>query len=152
MERTKEIIKRKAKFEYHLLQSFEAGMMLKGTEVKSLRKGDANLSDAYCHFVNGELILKSLFIAEYAHGNINNHEPRRDRKLLLKKSELKKIERKTTEKGMSIVPYRIFFSNRGLAKIELYLAQGKKSFDKRTSIKEKDIKRDMERAKKLSSN
>jgi len=122
--------------------------MLKGTEVKSLRVGNANLNDAYCLFVNGELFIKSLFIAEYDFGNVNNHETRRDRKLLLRKPELKKIERRVTEKGMSVVPYKIFFSERGFAKIEIFLAQGKKSFDKRTSIKEKDMKRDLDRMKK----
>ena len=150
MEKTKEIVNRKSKFEYTFLQGFEAGIMLKGTEVKSLRAGNANLSDAYCHFVNGELFIKSLFIAEYDFGNLNNHETRRDRKLLLKKTELKKIERRVTEKGMSVVPYKIYFSERGFAKVQVFLAQGKKSFDKRTSIKEKDMKRDMDRIKKLT--
>ncbi len=150
MEKTKEIVNRKSKFEYTFLQGFEAGIMLKGTEVKSLRAGNANLSDAYCHFVNGELFIKSLFIAEYDFGNLNNHETRRDRKLLLRKTELKKIERRVTEKGMSVVPYKIYFSERGFAKVQVFLAQGKKSFDKRTSIKEKDMKRDMDRIKKLT--
>jgi len=150
LEKTKEIVNRKSKFEYTFLQGFEAGIMLKGTEVKSLRAGNANLSDAYCHFVNGELFIKSLFIAEYDFGNLNNHETRRDRKLLLRKTELKKIERRVTEKGMSVVPYKIYFSERGFAKVQVFLAQGKKSFDKRTSIKEKDMKRDMDRIKKLT--
>ena len=150
MEKTKEIVNRKSKFEYTFLQGFEAGIMLKGTEVKSLRAGNANVSDAYCHFVNGELFIKSLFIAEYDFGNLNNHETRRDRKLLLRKTELKKIERRVTEKGMSVVPYKIYFSERGFAKVQVFLAQGKKSFDKRTSIKEKDMKRDMDRIKKLT--
>jgi len=148
LEKTKEIVNRKAKFEYSFLQGFESGIMLKGTEVKSLRVGNANLNDAYCLFVDGELFIKSLFIAEYDFGNINNHETRRDRKLLLRKTELKKIEKRVTEKGMSVVPYKIFFSERGFAKIELFLAQGKKSYDKRTSIKEKDLKRDMDRSNK----
>lgn len=151
MENTKEIINRKAKFEYNFLQGFEAGIMLKGTEVKSLRTGDANLRDAYCLFTNQELYIKSLFIAEYDHGNLNNHETRRDRKLLLKKPELRKLEKKSTEKGLTIVPYRIFFSERGLAKVELFLAQGKKSFDKRQNIKERDAKRDLDRLKKLNN-
>jgi SsrA-binding protein len=149
LEKTKQIVNRKAKFEYTFLQGFEAGIMLKGTEVKSLRVGNANLSDAYCHFVNGELFIKSLFIAEYDFGNLNNHETRRDRKLLLRKTELKKIERRVTEKGMSVVPYKIYFSERGFAKVQVFLAQGKKSFDKRSSIKEKDMKRDMDRINKL---
>lgn len=145
MKTVREIINRKAKFEYHLIQGFEAGIMLQGTEVKSLRTGDANMNDAYCLFRNGELYIRSLFIGEYVHGNLNNHDTRRERKLLLKKSELRKLEKKATEKGFTIVPYRIFFSDRGFAKIEIYLAQGKKSYDKRESIKEKDIQRDLDR-------
>jgi len=151
MSGTKEIKNRKAKFEYNFLQGFEAGIMLKGTEVKSLRKGEGNLNDAYCHFTNGELFIKSMYIAEYTFGNVNNHETRRDRKLLLKKTELKKIEKRISEKGFTLVPYRVFFSERGHAKIELFLAQGKKSYDKRQSIKEKDSKRDLDRIKKLNN-
>jgi len=150
LQNTKEILNRKAKFEYNFLQGFEAGIMLTGTEVKSLRKGEGNLRDAYCLFSNQELYIKSLFIAEYDHGNLNNHETRRDRKLLLRKPELRKLEKKSVEKGLTIVPYRIFFSERGFAKVELFLAQGKKSFDKRQNIKEKDAKRDLDRLKKLN--
>jgi len=132
----KEIVNRKAKFEYHFLQEFDAGIMLLGTEVKSLRSGNGNLSDAYCLFKEGELYIKSMYIGEYDHGNINNHETRRDRKLLLKKTELKKLERRVKEKGLTIVPYKIYFSDRGLVKIRVILGQGKKSYDKRDSIKE----------------
>ena len=131
------------------MQGFEAGLMLKGTEVKSLRLGEANLNDAYCLFVNGELYLKSAYIAEYEYGNNHNHETRRDRKLLLRKTELHKLEKRTTEKGLTIVPYKFFFSERGFAKIEIFLAQGKKSYDKRNSIKDKDAKRDLDRIKKM---
>lgn len=144
----KEIVNRKAKFEYKFVRTYEAGVMLKGTEVKSIRAGEANLNDAYCLFVNGELFIKSLYIAEYDHGNVNNHETRRDRKLLLKKAELKKIEAKAKEKGFAIVPYKIYFSERNQVKIEIATAQGKKSYDKSKSIKEKDAKRDLERMKK----
>lgn len=147
---TKEIINRKAKYEYQFLQTFEAGMMLKGTEVKSLRNGEGNLNDAYCMVINGEVFIKSMYIAEYAFGNINNHETRRDRKLLLKKSEIKKLDKKIKEKGFTLVPYKIFFSDRGYIKIEIHLAQGKKSYDKRDSIKQKDNKRDLDRIKKLN--
>lgn len=147
-DNVKEIKNRKAKFEYHFLGGFEAGMMLKGTEVKSLRKGEGNLNDAYCFFVKGELYIKSLYIAEYAFGNVNNHETRRDRKLLLRKSELKKIEKKISEKGFTLVPYRIFFSERGHAKVEIFLAQGKKAYDKRNTIKDRESKRDLDRIKK----
>ena len=146
----KEIVNRKAKFEYHFIQGYEAGIMLKGTEVKSLRLGEANLNDAYCLFMNDELFIKNMYIAEYEKGNINNHETRRDRKLLLKKSELRKIQKKSQEKGFTIIPYRIFFSDRGLAKIEIQLVQGKKSYDKRHSIKEKDVRRELDRMNKYS--
>lgn len=148
MNAPKEIVNRKAKFEYNFLQEYDAGVMLLGTEVKSLRSGNGNLSDAYCLFKNGELYIKSLYIGEYDHGNINNHEPRRDRKLLLKKTELKKLDKRVKEKGFTIVPYKIFFSERGLVKIQIILGQGKKSYDKRDSIKDRDMKRDMDRIKK----
>ena len=140
-----EILNRKAKFEYHLLQSFEAGMMLKGTEVKSLRLGQANMSDAWCLFENGELYLRNLHISEYEHASMSQHEAKASRKLLLKKAELKKLERRVAEKGLTIVPYRIYFSARGHAKCEIYLAQGKKEFDKRNTIKDRDVQRDIDR-------
>lgn len=142
------IVNRKAKYEYALVDEFEAGIVLKGTEVKALRAGNANLSDAYCVFDGGILVIKSMFIAEYDHGNINNHETRADRKLLLRKTELKKIKRKLDEKGLTLVPYKIYFSERGFVKINLWLAQGKKSYDKRNSIKEKDVKRELDRQMK----
>jgi SsrA-binding protein len=141
-----EIINRKATHLYQFIQSYEAGIMLKGTEVKSIRDGRANLSDAYCIFESGELWIKNLHISEYDAGAHNNHEPKRSRKLLLNKLELRKLERRVSEKGMAIVPYRIYFNERGITKVEIALATGKKSFDKRESIKEKDQKRDMDRA------
>lgn len=140
-----EILNRKAKYEYHLLQSFEAGMMLKGTEVKSLRLGLANMSDAWCIFEQGELYLKNLHISEYEHASMSQHEAKASRKLLLKKAELKKLERRVEEKGLTIVPYKIYFSARGHAKCEIYLAQGKKEFDKRNTIKDRDVQRDIDR-------
>lgn len=146
---TKEIVNRKAKFEYSFLQMYVAGLVLTGTEVKALRLGMANLNDAYCLFDQGSLTVKNMFIAEYDHGTIYNHDARRDRRLLLHKSELKKLERRVTEKGYTIVPYKLFFSERGFAKLEIALAQGKKAFDKRESIKERDSKRDMDRLKKI---
>jgi SsrA-binding protein len=142
-----EIVKRKAKFEYHFFQFYEAGLSLVGTEVKSLRTGDANLSDAWCTFENGELYIKSLYIAPYKYGPVNQHESRRNRKLLLKKNELKKLLRRVKEKGQTIVPYRIYFSESGYAKCEIALAQGKKSYDKRESIKRRDVDRDLDRSR-----
>lgn len=145
-----EIINRKAKYEYHFLAEIEAGIKLTGTEIKSIRNGEANLKDAYCLFKKGELWAKSIFIAEYKFGNQNNHETRRDRKLLLRKPELRKLERKVKEKGFLIVPYRMYISERGLAKVEIILGQGKKSYDKRESIKQKDNKRELDRIKKMN--
>ena len=143
-----EIINRKAKFEYFFNVVIEAGIQLVGTEIKSIREGNVNLRDAYCTFKDGNLIVKSMFIAEYSHGNINNHETRRDRRLLLRKQELKKLLKKVKEKGNTIIPYRLYINDRGFAKLEVALATGKKSHDKRNSIKEKDQKRDLARQKK----
>ena len=137
---------KKASYEYFLVEEFEAGMILTGTEVKSVRKGSASINEAYCIFQNGELYIRDMHIAEYVQGSYNNHEEKRMRKLLLKKSELKKLHKKVKEKGLSIVPVRIFFSARGLIKIVISLAKGKKSFDKRETIKRKDLKRDLDRS------
>ena len=140
-----EIINRKARHEYHMLQKYEAGLVLKGTEVKSLRLGQANMSDAWCLFEDGELYLKNLHINEYEFASAFQHEAKGTRKLLLKKNELKKLERRVEEKGLTIIPYRIYFSERGHAKCEVWLAQGKKEFDKRNTIKERDVQRDLDR-------
>ena len=120
-------------------------MVLLGTEVKSLREGRASFNDSYCLIHKGDIWLKSLHIAEYSHGNVNNHDPVRDRKLLLKKREIKKIEEKLKEKGYTLVPLRIYFNEKRFAKIEVGLAKGKKLFDKRESIKQKDVEREMKR-------
>ena len=144
-----EIVNRKAKFLYHFVQSFEAGVMLSGTEIKSIRMGNANLTDAYCVVNKGEVFIKSMYISVYKQGGHHNHEPRRTRKLLLGKGEIKKITRRLQEKGQALIPYRLYINARGLAKLEIALASGKKSFDKRHSIKEKDQKRDLDRSMKL---
>lgn len=144
----KEIVNRKAKFEYHFHAEFEAGIILTGTEIKSVRNGEVNLKEAFCSFKKGELYIRNMHIAEYRYGNVNNHEPTRMRKLLLKKAELKKLLRKVKEKGLTIVPYKMYISDRGFAKLTIVLASGKKSYDKRSSIKEKDQKRQMERENK----
>lgn len=143
-----EIKNRKATHEYTFINTFEAGIVLTGTEVKSIRAGYANLNDAFCHFIEGELFIRNLHISEYALGTYYNHEAKRVRKLLLKKEELNKLIRKTAEKGFTIVPYRIYTTERGFIKIEIALAQGKKSFDKRETLKERDSKRDLDRIKK----
>ncbi len=136
-----------AGFEYHLLDSYVAGLVLQGTEIKSIREGKVNLQEGYCYLNNGELFAKNINISPYAQGTHYNHEPMRERKLLLKKAELKKIESKMKEKGLTLVPLRLFITQRGLAKLEIALAKGKKQFDKRESIKERDVKRELDRMK-----
>ena len=149
MSNTKEIVNRRAGYEYHFLSKHEAGIVLMGSEIKSIRSGHVNLSDAYCFFKDGELWLKSMYVREYDNAAHEGYDTRRDRKLLLKKQELRKLERKVKEKGFSIVPYRVYFSVRNFVKVEIALAQGKKSFDKRETIKAKDAKRDLDRLKKI---
>ncbi len=144
----KSIENRKARFEYKFLQTYEAGILLNGPEVKSLRAGNAHLSDAFCYFRNGELFIRNMHIAEYNMATDQVQDSKRERKLLMKKAELKKLERKAKEKGFAIVPFKVFFNARGFAKVMIALAQGKKTFDKRESIKERDTKRDLERIKK----
>src|SRR5690606_31560752 len=124
---------------------FEAGMVLLGTEVKSIRAGKVSFNDSYCLLHQGEMWLKSLHIAEYSHGNINNHEPSRDRKLLLTKREIRKIESKLKEKGFTLVPLRIFLNERHKLKVEIGLAKGKKLHDKRDTLRKKDAEREMKR-------
>jgi SsrA-binding protein len=138
---------RQASFHYELLDKFVTGIVLKGTEIKSIREGKANLQDGYCYFANGEVFVKGVQITPYAQGTHYNHEAARERKLLLKKSELKKLESRVEEKGLSLIPIRIFINERGLAKMEIALARGKKLHDKRDSIKEKDLKRELSRIK-----
>jgi SsrA-binding protein len=136
---------KKAGFEYFLLEKFIAGMVLSGTEIKSIRSGKASINEAYCAFVAGELFVKNMHIAEYDYGTYNNHDPRRDRKLLLTARELKKLRTKLDEKGLTLVPTHLFISEKGFAKLEIALAKGKKLYDKRETTKKKDIQREMER-------
>jgi SsrA-binding protein len=137
-------VNRKARHEYAILQTIEAGIVLVGTEVKSLRQGKANLVDGYAKIENGELWLVNANISEYTQGNINNHDPRRERKLLLNKSEIRKLIGKTKEKGLTLIPLRLYFKN-GKVKVELALAKGKKVYDKRRDIAKKDFQREQER-------
>lgn len=137
-------VNRKARHEFSILQTFEAGIVLVGTEVKSLREGKANLVDSYAIIKNNEVWLLSLHISEYKQGNINNHIPTRDRKLLLKRSEIRKLIGKTKEKGLTLIPLRLYFKN-GRVKVELALAKGKKVYDKREDIKKRDFDREQER-------
>ena len=140
-----EIKNRSAYHEYFIEDKYDAGMVLLGTEVKSLRDGRASFNDSYCYFHKGELWIKSLHIAEYSHGTVNNHDPLRERKLLLSKRELKKMETKMKEKGFTIVPLRIYFNEKGFAKLEIGLGKGKKLHDKRETIKSRDVEREMKR-------
>lgn len=140
-------VNRKARHEYFITQTFEAGISLLGTEVKALRQGKANLVDSYAVIKNGEVWLLSAHIAVYDHGNINNHEPVRDRKLLLNRSEIKKLQRAILEKGNTIIPLRLYFS-KGKVKVEIGLAKGKKHYDKREDIAKRDAERDLDRKMK----
>lgn len=148
MANTVNIKNKKASFEFFLIEKFTAGIQLTGTEIKSIRDSKASIAEAYCLFVNNELFIRNMHISEYTYGTYNNHEPRRDRKLLLTKRELKKLSNKLKEQGMTIVPLYLFINDKGFAKIEISLAKGKKQFDKRETIKGKDIQREMDREKK----
>ncbi|HEY0432826.1 MAG TPA: SsrA-binding protein SmpB [Chitinophagaceae bacterium] len=140
-----EIRNRAAYFEYFIDNKYDAGMVLTGTEVKSLRQGRSSFNDSYCLIHKGEIWLKSLHIGEYSHGTTNNHDPLRDRKLLLQKKEIRKIESKLKEKGYTLIPLRIYFNEKNLAKIEIGLGKGKKLYDKRETIKQRDTQREMKR-------
>ncbi len=136
---------KKAAFEYHLLDVFVAGIQLQGTEIKSIREGKASLIDAYCSFFGNELFVRNMHIAEYVLGTHYNHEPKRERKLLLNRKELRKIQTKTKEKGLTIIPTLLFINEKGFAKLEIAIAKGKKLYDKRESLKTKTVKREIAR-------
>lgn len=140
---------KKASFEYHLIDRYSAGIQLLGTEIKSIREGKANINDSFCSFFEDGLYIRNMHIAEYSFGSFYNHESKRDRKLLLTKKELKKLKEKGEEKGFTIVPLKIFINDRGYAKVEIALAQGKKDFDKRETIKERENKRELDRVMKF---
>jgi SsrA-binding protein len=141
------IVNRKARFEYKFLDTYTAGIILTGTEIKSIREGRVNLQEAFCTFQDEELYIKQMHISPYTEGSYNNHEPTRMRKLLLSKKELRKLSGKGEEKGLTIVPIRLFISEKGWAKLEIALAQGKKLYDKREDIKQKDMDRELSRIK-----
>ena len=142
------ITNKKAGYEYELIDKFTAGIQLLGSEIKSIRAGKASIKESYCLFVKGELWVRNMDISVYAQASINNHEPKRDRKLLLNKTELRKLRKKIDQKGLSIVPTRLYISDRGYAKLNIALAKGKKIYDKRESLKNKDTKREIERGMK----
>jgi SsrA-binding protein len=138
---------KKASFEYLFIDTYTAGLVLTGTEIKSVRQGLANLQEAYCVFLNDELWVKNMHISKYNEGSYYNHEPLRDRKLLLNKRELKKLLVKDDDKGLTIIPVRLFITDRGFAKLEIALAKGKKLYDKRENIKARDVQRELQREK-----
>jgi SsrA-binding protein len=139
------ISNRSAYHDYHIEDKYSAGMVLLGTEIKSMREGKVSFNDSYCLFHKDELWIKSLYIGEYSHGTVNNHIATRDRKLLLNRREMDKIQARIKEKGYTLVPLKIFFNDKSLAKMEIGLGKGKKAYDKRESLKEKDSQREMQR-------
>lgn len=140
-----EIKNRRASFDYEFIETLQAGIVLTGTEIKSIRAGKASLVDAFCYFNNGELYVKNMHVAEYYWGTWGKHDPRRDRKLLLKRRELVKLSRSVKEKGMTVVAVKLYIADNGYAKLLIALARGKKEYDKRHAIREKDLRRELER-------
>lgn len=140
-----EIKNRRASFDYEFLETYQAGIMLTGTEIKSIRAGKASLVDSFCHFVNNELYVRNMHVAEYWWGSWGQHAPKRERKLLLQRKELNKLQRAVKEKGLTIIAVKLYIADNGYAKLLIALAKGKKEYDKRASIREKDLRRDMER-------
>jgi SsrA-binding protein len=150
MQKKVNILNRKAKFQYEILDKYLAGIVLTGTEIKSLRASKASIAESFCEFNdNGELFVINMTIEEYAFGNYYNHKPKAERKLLLNKRELKKLEKEMNIKGNAIIPLRLFINDRGLAKLEIALAKGKKLYDKRDTIRDRDNKRKLDRIKKI---
>jgi len=142
-----EIKNKRAKFDYEWLDTYTAGLQLVGTEVKSIRMGKASIAEAYCYMTEGELFIKGMNVTEWSHGNIFNHDPIRERKLLLSKRELDKIDKALKDQGTTVVPTKLFISENGWIKLNIAVAKGKKNYDKRQSLKEKDAKRDLARLK-----
>ena len=143
---------RKARFEYEILDRFTAGIVLRGTEIKAIREGQASIAEAFCEFSNNELFVINMTVQEYSHATYFNHNPKSERKLLLNRSELKKLEKQVKNTGLTIIPLLLFTNDNGLAKIEIALCRGKKQFDKRESLKDQDNKRDLSRIKKSFNN
>lgn len=148
MQKNINILNKRAKFDYEILDKYEAGMVLTGTEIKSIRLGKASIAESFCEFHNSELFVINSHIEEYLYGTQFNHKAKSDRKLLLQKRELRKLEKDAQNKGLTIVPLRLFTNEKGLAKLEIALCRGKKNYDKREAIKDRDNKRDLDRIKK----
>jgi len=148
MQKTINILNKRAKFDYEILDKYSAGIVLTGTEIKSIRLGKASIAESFCEFNNHELFLINATIEEYLYGTHYNHKAKSERKLLLNRKELKKLEKDSDNKGLTIVPLRLFTNEKGLAKIEIALCRGKKNYDKRETLKEKDTQRDLDQVKK----
>lgn len=148
MIKTINILNKKAKFDFEIIDTYTAGIVLTGTEIKSIRLGKAQIAESFCEFNNSELFAINTYIEEYAFGNQFNHKSRSERKLLLNRRELKKLERDVQVKGLTIIPLKLFTNEKGMAKLEIGLCRGKKTYDKRESLKEQDTKRDIDRIKK----
>ncbi|WP_396209610.1 SsrA-binding protein SmpB [Flavobacterium sp.] len=148
MLKTINILNKRAKFDYEILDKYSAGIVLSGTEIKSIRLGKASITESFCEFHEGELFVINSTIEEYLYGTHYNHKTKSERKLLLNKKELKKLNKDSENKGLTIVPLRLYTNEKGLAKLEIALCRGKKNYDKRESLKEQDTKRDLDRIKK----
>ena len=148
MQKNVNILNKRAKFDFEILDKYDAGIVLSGTEIKSIRLGKASIAESFCEFNNHELFLINATIEEYLYGTHYNHKAKSERKLLLNRKELKKLEKDSDNKGLTIIPLRLFTNEKGLAKIEIALCRGKKNYDKRESLKEQDTKRDLDRIKK----
>jgi SsrA-binding protein len=145
LSNTVNIENRRAKFDYQFLEQLTAGLVLRGTEIKSIREGKVGLSDSYCYFKNDELFVKNIHITEYSEASFYNHEPLRERKLLLNRQELNKLLKKIKDQGLTIIPVKLFINEKGFAKLNIALAKGKKLYDKRDDIKKRDVEREMNR-------
>jgi SsrA-binding protein len=152
LQKNVKIKNRKARFQYEILDKYVAGIVLRGTEIKAIREGKASIAEGFCEFSNGELFVINMTIQEYSHATHFNHNPKTERKLLLNRSELKKLEKEVKNSGLTIIPLLLFTNDKGLAKLEIALCKGKKEYDKREVIKERDTQRDLKRIKKAFNN
>ena len=152
IQKNVKIKNRKAKFEYEILDTYTAGIVLRGTEIKAIREGKASIAESFCDFSNGELFVINMTVQEYSHATHYNHSPKSERKLLLNRSELKKLEKEVKNSGLTIIPLLLFTNDKGLAKVDIALCRGKKEYDKREAIKERDSKKQLSRIKKVFNN
>lgn len=152
IQKNVKIRNRKAKFEYEILDTYTAGIVLRGTEIKAIREGKASIAESFCEFNNGELFVINMTVQEYSHARNFSHNPKSERKLLLNRSELKKLEKEVKNSGLTIIPLVLFTNNKGLAKMDIALCRGKKEYDKREAIKKRDTKKELDRIKKSFNN